>query len=345
MAGNYYIDGNRCRWKPETAFRTNAHGLDTANEAGDTMYALPLTPVEIHYEQSRRQRTARFIPGKTGYGDIALGPYQPGVLSLTGTLRDLSMLKHMLHPASWTQNTDTPSAGYYTRTAREGLESTISSFQLLVYSVNTDSGETIYTLLIGCVISSVTLSCSQNGQVQVAITGSYAKSVVGVALSSLPSEKSDMGYDWGKAAVTFTLATVAIPAFITDWVINWNNNITLQTGDGQDYPSEAFYGDQEIFVGLKFSPKTADWWADTVETAAPGSDDDLDITLKIARDGTYDYIQFAFEKMWPMTFPNPKYVYLNRLLQLDVNFIIKPTQYDSNAKCTITEVSNAAYPT
>ena len=53
----YDVRNHLISWAgPETAFRTNAHGKDTANQAGDTFFRLPGRLVRIPYIYIKRNK-------------------------------------------------------------------------------------------------------------------------------------------------------------------------------------------------------------------------------------------------------------------------------------------------
>lgn len=334
-------------WIPEAAFRKNDATTDESNDNTDVAFRLPgrLVTAPIVYKKVNRvyRRVAGVGPD---WGYIGNEGYGEGKIQLTLDMIDLSMLYFMVKGCTTTD--DTPSAGKYTHVYANTTARThpVPSFALYERVTNADTDNNFYYLYTGCVVHSFTITggISQN-TIQLVIDLRFANVVAATALTSPgePTFGTLSNYTFDRTSITFTKATVAYAAGVHGFRITYIDGTVLDKAANEIYPGRAAHGNRDIQCGLDIAPMQIEVLQDLLTSPlAAATASDLDLTIKMYRDATNDYTQFAWEKIWSINTPDATWdleIEGNKYLTLSPDFIIKPTAYETGAKLTITEVN------
>lgn len=329
----YNIENYGLCWVPETAYRTTANGKDTANLATDTFFQLPIRITQKPVFGMLINKQATFIPGTVDYGYLGHHGYILNAVQLTGELYNLDWIKPLMGACSTTG----PSGSDYTHTyiTTTARASYPPSFQLLEKIVNDTSANNKYLLHVGCVIVRCDLKGDQNNLITATFTVMFARTITGLALNTFPPLlHTERCHDFENATVTHNVGGSAYNNSVKGWTIVINNNVQTDRAAGELYPDRALWGFREISIGLDLTPKD---WADFTDAETdPATAKDIDITIKMSRNTTSDYLQFAFEKLWVLTYDAGTYSHLNRYLRRQLTYILNT--YESGYKLTITQV-------
>jgi len=328
---------------PETAFRTNAQGKDTANVIGDTFFRLPGRLLRIPYTYIKRNKVYRRVANTKFWGYIAHEGYQEGKMTLTMDMIDLSMM-YYLCKACTTADGEAPVYvhSYVTTTAQT---SPPPSFQMVYKIVNYESGNNINALFVGCVLSGVAISIPREGPVQLTLDIKFARVIASnspVALTAYPDWGVLQEYHIDRTEWSIKKNGTAYPGEILSADIVYNDGTVLHKAANSEYATEAINGNPDIQVRLTFAPKDETFAADTMTAPlAPATASHIDIVIKMYR-GTAgdDYTEFNFEKMWCIDSADGTWdfeIETAILMQHQTTFIIKPASFETGAQLTITE--------
>lgn len=340
MTNPYTLDLASMCWKPETANRTNAHGLDAANEAADTYYTWPIPIKRPPVARVIRNRVTEFVGGYADYALLYQGDYPPLELDFVGPLADMNMFVQMLYGGTTTPNT--PSAGLY---QRQYLSTTLRTtpcptFQFLTRFVNPTSAQTMYVLSIGAVVKKFKINAVFGQPVELSLTIAISKSIAGVALNTYPAVSKEKAFFLGDSTITYTKGGSALAGLVFAFTIDVDNKAIARQAGKWCY--DWIPGFREIKCTLEFSMETKAE-IEGSDTYTAKNNDDLDCTIKLARSAT-DYVEFAFEKLWDSMNNAPSFDWLEFLLAQSQPLIIKPTWYETGGKMTVTEVNSEATP-
>ena len=345
---SYYVDRDHgiC-WAPETAFRTTAQGLNTANAAGDTFYRLPIQVVNVPLWYIKRGRYYERLAGDKYWGDIGFDGYEEGKITLSGNMLDCSMLYYLTKACTTTDNS--PSGGLYTHVyaTTTAQAATPPTFSLLIKFVNAESGNNIFVLLLGCHLTALAITGSKdNKKIQGSLSIEFASAIAGADLTTWPTFGTINPYLWGRTKIDYKKGATAYPGSILGFEIIYDDGSMLNTIVDNETANEVLNGNPDIRVGLNFVPKDETHFEDTTKAPlAPATASDINITIKMYRSkpeaSSTDYTQFAFEKLWNIEDAGDWGFALRRLTALNhaTKFIIKPAGYETGAKLTITEVN------
>lgn len=346
MANENYFDirNHFLCWKgPETAFRTNAQGKDTANAIGDTFFRMPGRLLRIPYTYIKRNKVYEKVSNTKFWGYIAHEGYKEGKITLTTDMIDLSMLYYLTKACTTTDNIP---IGYYTHVYATTTPQTSPppTFQMIYKIVNYESGNNINALFVGCTLSGIAISKPQEGKAQLTLEIKFARVIpsnIPVALTAYPSWGTLKAYD--HATMTIKKLGVAYPGTLLSADIVYNDGTALFKPANELYASEAINGNPDIQVKIVFAPKDKTYAADTMTAPlAPATASDIDITIKLWRHITNDYTEFAFEKCWCIDPGDGTWEFELEtiiMLQHTTTYIVKPVAYEAGAKLTITEVN------
>ena len=301
MGTPYYAESADICWRQESSFG-DADGDSTqweTNDAGDTFYPLPIlidSPPKLFL---KKKRVVRALAGftdpaiwTTGYAEISF--------TLSGSIVDFTMLLEMTKNCSTTgpgansEYTHT-SLSYYASGNRQNAEP--PSFEFYVAYVNADTNENMISLCQGCVVKSWSVSVTGSG-VTASIEILCARIVAGTALTSVPDRRQvaiDREVTW-----TFTRgAGTANEGFILSGNFSWDDGVRLLTEAGAQYPTKAVYGQRNIKFEIEYIPyETALIDAESTWDTYPDSGTDYaNVTLRLDRDSTTDYIQISGAKL------------------------------------------------
>lgn len=329
----YIEEKVKMAWRHETSFRTTAGGKDTTNADSDTFLAFPMRLTSMPYIRQLPTIQMTHIPGQgPDYGWIQNVRTPPVQIVLTGNLYQLpffKMLTTAVTNVDATPNTHT----YVTTTARA---STIPSFQLYVEVLNETSGQNLVHLFVGCVVQSLVITARNGELVQGTVTILSAREITGTALTSVPTLPILPVFDVTNTLVTFTHGGTAYEFMPVSWAFKYNDGKQM-TNKTNIYAEEVDPGRREIEVTLTVQPKEKAVINDFL-SQVPSTASDIDLTIKLSRDTTTDFISFAFEKLWRSSMSWS----WNYMLETELKFILKPTTFESGAKLTILETNAIA---
>lgn len=312
----------------------------TTNLAAQTFYPSPVKLRRTPYVTLKKNKVIDYVgnvgPDPGYFGDHG---YSEGTITLSGELHDFSLM-YFLCKACTTAD-DTPGAGQYTHTYASTTARTASppSFALFYKLVNDDSGQTKLRLYTGCVVQSCEISGTEGGMINASFTIAFTKLWEGTALNTYPTAQTTNIFDVGKAVVSYTKATTAYTGKCINFTIRYDDGTYLHKATGEEYPGEALNGRRKVTVTLNWMPHTKNHIDDVITTPLGATAaSDLDITIKISRDTSTDYLEFAFEKVWNTEYDDPDWDDRDKLSH-KCTFICKSAAYETGAKYTITEVN------
>lgn len=312
----------------------------TTNLAAQVFYNMPIRLRRTPYISLKKNRVVDYVgnvgPDPGYFGDHG---YTEGTMTLSGDLVDLSLLYFLCKACTTTD--DSPAASYYTHVYASTTARTAPppSFAIFYKLTNDDSGQTKLRLYTGCVVQSFEISASEGGMVQGSITIAFSKIWAATALNAYPTESTLNSLDAGKGVVTYTKATTAYTGKAIAWKIKYDDGTYLHKACGEEVAGEPLNGKRKVTVSLTWQPHTKNH-IDDIDTTPLGATtaSDLDITIKISRDTTYDFISFAFEKVWNETYDDPDWDEKDKLVHT-CTFICKSATYETGAKYTVTETN------
>jgi hypothetical protein len=393
----------------ESAFRTNSHGADTANEAGDTFYPLGLQLTRIPRFYLRRNKVQTALAGFVDWGYCARQGYEIGTMTLSGEIKDFSQMYFFLGSTTTdgTYNADTVASGQGTSTitmtasttialnALAGLKGTFTgstteytissntassgsavqitlgtnspadangktftlsahshqfltttarpstppSFQLLYKLVNDTGAESSWTLFVGCIITQVELTAAKNSPWTATFTIEFANAIAGVALTSEPDPRSLENIHIDRTVISITHATTAYQCFVNSFSITIVTGFYLQKAAGEIRAGRALRRMRDFKLRMDIVAMEKIVLTDFEDTDPTATTTDLDVTLTYTRVTSYDTLTFAFEKVWAIGV-SYDWAENDYHLQGAVEFMIKPTTFETGAKLTITEINS-----
>lgn len=291
---------NRWAWKPETSFRTNAHGKDTANQAGDTFYHLPLLLDDASYTIIRTRK--RFVEHYGTSHDplhINMEGYDPVNIVFSGKVLDHTMLNQICGTC-----TNSGASSPYTHQVDDAdtLDNPPETFQLWRKFYN-DKGaaESKYFLYLGCYISNYTEILDKSGVLRGTLTIKAAKIIDGVDLTTPPDLPDVSTFRWGHTTIsTYSKGGTAYNYEFQGYKFTYDNPRRYYKGDTDDYAVGITPADKrKVEWELTTLPMETDLYDDSQDD--PTSAQNKDLTIKVARNITNDYIQYtiadAFQKI------------------------------------------------
>ena len=346
----YRFENNYMCWIPETTFRKNDAVLDAANTANDDAYRMPGRFLYQPLLYRKVKRVYQRVANNLDWGYLGNHGYNEGRMTLTMEMIDLSILYYAVKGCTTTD--DSPSGGLYTHVYATSTTraTTVPSFAIYQRITNDDSGNTMLHLYTGCVIHGFAITAGLDGVAQLTLDIRFANVVTANQLVTGGGGTGEPGFGVLKAytldytSITYKYATTSYPGSCHGFEITYIDGTVVHKVAGDEFPSEALNGPRDIRVILDFSPKSTKAITDTL--IAPidptTSDTDLDITIKMYRNATNDYTEFAFEKLWCINTPDGTWDFQIEdaiFLTQKPEFILKPTSFETGAKLTITEVN------
>jgi hypothetical protein len=343
----YRYENQKMCWIPEAAYRKNDSVVDEANDATDTAFRMIGRFLEEPLIFKKRGKVYSRVAGVgPDYGYIAHHGYGEGKLLITMDMIDLSLMYYLCKACTTTD--DSPSAGKYTHVYASTTARTVPppSFGLLWVNTNNDTDNNLIYLYTGCVARSVKITggLDQN-TIQIQLEVYFANCVTGTALTNpgYPAFGTLKNYTFDRTSITYKKGGVSYAGLCNNFEITYDDGTNTHKQANSLYPDEAHNGNRHIQINLGFAPKQIEAIQDTLTNPlAPATASDLDITVKMYRDATNDYTEFAFEKLWAINTPDGTWDYEvqgTRYLHQAPNFILKPTDFEAGAKLTITEVN------
>ena len=291
-------------WIPETAFRKNDSVTDESNDAADTGYRLcgRFKSQPIIYRKVKRmyQRVANALD----YGYIGNDGYMDGKLTLSMEMIDLSLLYYAVKGCTTTD--DTPSASKYTHVyaTTTTRATTVPSFALYHRITNDDGDNTMLHLYTGCVIHGFVITGQLDGVISITLDIRFANVVTATQLTTEPSFGVLKPYSMVYTSVTYAKGGTAYEGGCHEFETTYIDGTVLHRAANDEFPAEALNGPRDIRVMIEYAPKQVECLNDTLITPlAAATASDVDITIKMYRNTTNDYTQFAFEKLWCINTP------------------------------------------
>lgn len=325
--------------KKETAFRTNSEGKDTDLAATDTVYCMPVRNHRVTQPPPIRDFVHQHITGYTGQGYLGRGTYPGNRINVAGDMDAFSLLYFLCSGCTTTD--DTPAAGYYTHVYATSTARTIPppTTQVLIRQENATAGENINRLWVGAALRRAEVSWAAGTIPQARYEFEAARAVTQVALNSYPTFPAHPAYpnlDDGAAGTDFIKkATAAYNGAISGFRLVYDNGARLFRGCGGSYPLDVRTGKRSIMLETLQLVEDDTLFADS-HGLDPTAANDVDITLRLYRNTTNDYVQFAFEKLQPIRCVSS--LYDDFIYQLTTQWVLNP--HETGNKLTITVVDD-----
>jgi|GEM_PF-5361434 len=334
---SYYNVENHQIWftAKELSHRTSSYGKDTF-DAGMTVYPMPIQLKTIPRFYNKNKKQVAYTAGKgPDPSYFAKHGKEKIMINLEGNMYDFSMLYFLTSICTTTG----PSGSTYTHTCALSTvrATTIPTFQMVYKMVNDEpaNANDIWVLFTGCIVKRAHIKAPQNQLITCAYEIEASISVVGsTALTTQPSTThrrllhSDMG------VITFTRGGSNVPGKITDWEIDYDDGKYLHHAQGEESPEEAMNSHRMVKLIIDWLPK---YEPDAlVKDDDPDGDHNVNFTVKISRNTSTDYVQFAFAKIWNMAEEDGNFDYNDYYFKQKLNFIGLSSEYETGAETTIT---------
>jgi hypothetical protein len=272
--------------------------LDETNAAGDTFYHLGMSTVVPLSLWQPAQRTYSAIAGVADWGKAYTGNYPPAKLAATGPFFDWNCMYFDCCGCTTTGASDPYTHTYATTTARADPA---PSTQLYNQLGHTTAGEIRRTLYTGCCVNSFAITGNMGQPIQYSQNWVAASNVAATALNTEPTFFTKRPFLFSDLDVTFQDGSgTDYDGYCRAFTFNWNNNLKMPIYAGDDHAQCVQYaGNREIRCSLTWATEETDDW-DDVEDMSPyeGSGTDyVDLTLKISRDTSTDYVELKGEKL------------------------------------------------
>jgi len=320
----------------ETSFRTNSAGKDTALTAGTTVYSKPviggltLAPTDSY----------KFtLPRGSGYS----GPAYISPLKRISPRVDLSGYLQSFRPMYFLCGgcTTVDEGSYYSHTYSTTTSRTAPppSTQILIRQENASSAQNFNNLWVGSIVESCRISWQAGDAPRAAWSFRLCKAISQSNLDSWPSYDTKAPYpsvDDGSSGTDFIKkGGTAYEVTLTAFEIIYKSGIEHIFGIGDAYPVAAAYISRNIILRTKMLVEEKAILTD-MSSLSVSSANDIDVTLRLYRNTTNDYLKFSFEKLFPV---EVSYAYYdNYLYELSVDWILNPVE--SGNKLTIEEANS-----
>lgn len=323
----------------ENPFRTLSPQAKDVFAAGITVYPLPikLTRIPRFYQKTKKVRSQ--IAGIADFGYLAHHGYEDLIITLSGDMLDFSMMHFLTSACTTTDNTP---VGFYTHVYATTTAKATSppTFQMVYKMINDEEANAndIWILFTGCILKKASIKSAVNSTITCELEIHAANATVGATALTTEANTTIMRtFQADDAVVTFTKATAAVPGKIIEWEIIYDAGHFLSKAQGESKPEEALNGLRDIHLKLKWVPQYEP--DGIVNDDLPETDDDLDCTIKISRNTTNDYVEFAFQKLWNSLAEDGAWDFNDYYFSQGLDLVIKPTAYEAGGVLTITEVN------
>lgn len=327
----------------------------TTNLAAQTFYTfwLKLTREPIFY--LKKNLVYEQVSGVgPDFNYLAIHGNQEGKMILTGELYYMPLYflckacttTDNVYPATDTEDPPTTAqAGTYvhdykTTTARAAA---VPTFECFLKMVNDTGANTRHNLYVGCTISMMSIQGALNSPIMGTIEIHFKNVVAGTTLSSYPAKiPTYRAFYIDDAVFTYTKAAAAYTGSVHDFTIVYHDGTFLHKASGQTTAGEALKGPRQISVEFTFLPETVAFLNDILYSVLdPATASDVDLTIKISRNTTNDWLRFAFEKLWSVDQNDPGW-FNNYYVNHKVKYIIKSTALEAGAILWIREVNQVS---
>ena len=348
---SYYpfkIDNMQMGWRRETAFRTTAEGLDTTNANSAVYYSFGIKNFKMKLLRFKRNKNWVTAHGYTDWASIEEKQYEALEWELEGDLCDLMMLKMLV--AALITNTDATSYRtrvYATTTSRSAEKPSIQVFQ---YLVNDTGAQTIANLLLGTQLKKMKITWAQAANVKCTFTFESAKPIAFTALTSpgfpakIPVDAAGAvlrPYNISDIVVSLKKGGTAYQGVTVGGSITYDDGAKLHHGDGEAYAGRIVQGFRQIMIeNLRVMLKEKALYDDVNGLAATAASD-VDLTIKMSRNTTSDYLEFAFQKLLAEEASFEEWENEFNLVGT-YNYKLKPASFETGAVLTITQADSHA---
>lgn len=344
----YRYDNVRMGWRRETAFRTTAEGLDTTNGAANTFYSLGIQNMKVKLLRFRRNKVWQIAAGHTDWGSILEGEYEALEWSAEGDLVDLMMIKMLVGAAITNADATTYRTRVYaTSTARSAAKPTIQVFQQFINDAAANAQD-MNILLVGTQLRKLVITWAKSAPVKATLTFQSAKPIAFTPLNTYPAKLPVNAsgavlqpYHNVDTVVTFAKGGTTYQATPSGGSITYDDGSSLYHGDGESYAGQVLQGFRQISVDnlrLLIKEKAI---IDDINGLSSTAASDVDLTVKMSRNTTSDFLQFAFQKLLAQDGTFEEWHEDYHLLGL-LNLKLKPASYETGAVLTITQADSFA---
>ena len=228
--GHYYSLEFANLWMSpkETSLRTNSHGKDTANEAGDSFRRFPIRwsgaidPKPLKYKIKRVRSAGKGLD----YSHLYRDGQEAIKFQISGEVIDFAFLYQLCGACT--------TAGSYTHTYITSTTPSVPTFQMLQKIVNVTGAESKYVLYVGCKITEFYCNYNEDsGRLFGTLTIECAKSVAGLALTTDPTWITSIPYYFNPES-GFAWTGIIAPdnhtyaGYCDAWSFHYKNGQTLR---------------------------------------------------------------------------------------------------------------------
>ena len=221
--------------------------------------------------------------------------YEPGKLTENYYLQTGRLLYPALGVCSTTEGTPNDHA-ITKRVAQTPIYSGRHSEQ-----VNVDTGESHITDMFSMLLKSYHAECSERGtKATQTASWRYMKSLVDASCDTItrPTVLTDKIFSWNDFTFPiFTYGGDTIEARIIGWSFDVNNVIDWYGLSSGIFTVGEMHNYEDISVTLAIIP-TGRSCRELIRTVIESYATDLDLTVKMARNATTDYVQFTHDKLY-----------------------------------------------
>jgi len=249
---------------------------------------------------------------------------------------DFSWMYYLCDQCVTTENS--PSAGFHTHV----YDSTVAhqnppkSFKLMrvLTNDNGSSVETKISLWVGCTVVAGSLVGDQEGIINGSFEVILGKEVTGTALTTPPTYAAKDFMNFFDGILTWTKATVALTFQLMSFSYEFRTDKRLHKGNLDYFASTTISPNRnDVHLSITVRPTELDVYDDTQDD--PHIDQNKDVTLKISRNTTNDYLQFSF----PNAFQDlTSQEFVDGFEEISIDTWINP--HETGSKHTIIEVND-----
>jgi hypothetical protein len=302
--GTYYSLEYANLWMgiKETAFRTNAQGLDTANAVDSAFRRFPIkwegaiAPQPLRYVVEKKRSAGKGLD----YSNVYRNGYADVRFSISGEVLDFAFLYQLCGlcttAGSYTHTVNifqSAHASYATNTP------TTPTFQMLQKIANVTSAENKYVLYVGCKITDFICYYNEaSGRVFGTLTIEVANTIAGTALTTEPAWITDPPYYFNpKTGFAWTGYTGphTYAGYCAMWTFHFNNGQSLRKPNHMVLPDMVISNFRTVELDWTWVTEELDDFDDSQRDMLTDLDQDLVHTLN-GGDGN-DSLVMTWSKM------------------------------------------------
>jgi hypothetical protein len=357
----YFRRKFQARWGIETARRNTGAGKDTTNAAGVTTYHFPIlvgqknSPVPETFVWNVTTLSYQRVTSQKFFDFLQLGSVSHGMIEFKGPVLDFTMMKFLFKYAvnagagdPYTHTFDTSDASY--EQEGNGAGETVPTIFMIFDLSNDDPNESIYPLMLGCVVSYYHMGSREigtNTPIEGTIRIKVSKVIDGTNLTAWGTYPTLRPHYLDSTIQTLTKADAAIPGYGDGFDWWWDDHTVQLKWANHQYSEHDVNGSPEMRLTVYWAIQDRTLFDDYFKTPLdPATASDLAASVKMYINETTKYILHELDKMWPVNDQSGiEYKEVGEGVQIMImklTFIFKPTHYESGGYYKLEEKN--AYP-